>query len=435
MKSKTGRCARTVTALFAAGVMLLSSFPANVAFAATVDDLEQQQAELQRKKREAQKKLDDLKASSGSVQERVEAIEDKIDLAQRNLDLLKQKEEALNAQLNALNQEIAKVEQQIEAVEKEIHRKQISFDERYEAFADRLCAMYVSGVPTTLEAFLSAEDFSGFLISAELLSSVSRADREALEALISQMNDIRKSQEKLSSEKEKLSQRQAKLLETKKEQEAARAENEQAKAQYEKEEAEANAELKKYNQAGITTQKDIENFDKTIKEIYDEINRKEEENKPKPEDPTKPEDPDNPSPPVSDGMTWPAPKCGYITTYFDPQGINGRRHRGVDLAAAGDSTGLPIVAADSGTVTYTDVGGWGDSYGSYMIIRHANGLSTLYAHCSEVWVKKGQTVKKGQQIGRVGNTGNSRGAHLHFEVRDRTGVGRLNPLDYIKWGR
>jgi hypothetical protein len=89
----------------------------------------------------------------------------------------------------------------------------------------------------------------------------------------------------------------------------------------------------------------------------------------------------------------------------------GSPHTGIDL---GGKSGLPIVAAGSGTVT---VSGYHPSYGNYIVIGHGGGLSTLYAHLSARGVSKGESVSAGQQIGLCGSTGNSTGPHLHFEVR------------------
>ena len=88
-----------------------------------------------------------------------------------------------------------------------------------------------------------------------------------------------------------------------------------------------------------------------------------------------------------------------------------RFHAGVDIAAAG---GCGIRAADSGTVIHA---GWMGGYGNCLIIDHGGGYSTLYGHCSALYVGYGQSVKQGQVVAAVGSTGYSTGPHLHFEVR------------------
>lgn len=100
------------------------------------------------------------------------------------------------------------------------------------------------------------------------------------------------------------------------------------------------------------------------------------------------------------------------------QGIHG--HNGVDLASA---FGSGILASADGEVIVAKSSGYNGGYGSYIVIKHANGTQTLYAHLSGVQVSVGQTVYQGQVIGNMGSTGKSTGTHLHFEVR-----GARNPF-------
>ncbi len=94
------------------------------------------------------------------------------------------------------------------------------------------------------------------------------------------------------------------------------------------------------------------------------------------------------------------------------QGVHG--NNGIDIAA---SLGTPVLSAASGQVLVSRSGGWGGGYGTYVVIKHPNGTQTLYGHLSQASVSVGQSVTKGQQIGKMGNTGQSSGVHLHFEVR------------------
>jgi murein DD-endopeptidase MepM/ murein hydrolase activator NlpD len=86
-------------------------------------------------------------------------------------------------------------------------------------------------------------------------------------------------------------------------------------------------------------------------------------------------------------------------------------HSGMDFGA---DYGTIIYAADSGNVVFA---GWYGGYGNAVIIEHGNGISSLYAHTTEVYVNEGQAIQKGQPIAAVGSTGFSTGPHLHFEVR------------------
>lgn len=100
------------------------------------------------------------------------------------------------------------------------------------------------------------------------------------------------------------------------------------------------------------------------------------------------------------------------------QGIHG--YNAVDLAA---KVGTPIVASADGTVTVAKMGGWNSGYGNYVVISHANGTQTLYAHADSVVVGVGQAVSRGEIIAYIGLTGRTTGAHVHFEIR-----GAKNPF-------
>jgi murein DD-endopeptidase MepM/ murein hydrolase activator NlpD len=119
----------------------------------------------------------------------------------------------------------------------------------------------------------------------------------------------------------------------------------------------------------------------------------------------------------SGNFSWPT--AGYIS-----QGYWGG-HPAIDVAGW---LGAPVTASDSGYVVLAG-GGWNSGYGNYVIIDHGNGFTTLYAHLNSVFVKPGETVSRGQQVGTMGNTGNSTGPHLHFEIR-YNGV-PYNPASYL----
>ena len=97
---------------------------------------------------------------------------------------------------------------------------------------------------------------------------------------------------------------------------------------------------------------------------------------------------------------------------FPPLYTDESPHRGIDY---GCPMGTPILASDDGVVTY--VGRLKEGYGNYIILSHEKGYATVYAHLSEILVKENQRVSKSQVIGKSGNSGNSTGPHLHFEVR------------------
>ncbi len=132
-----------------------------------------------------------------------------------------------------------------------------------------------------------------------------------------------------------------------------------------------------------------------------------------------------PSYEATGSFMWPVPytheivsSCGYRW---------GRLHSGIDISDEGIG-GQDIVASDGGTVTWA---GYDDSgYGNYVIIEHGNGYFSLYGHCSELAVSKGDKVYKGQTVAYVGSTGDSTGDHLHFEIR-RSEIDRLDPMEFL----
>lgn len=128
----------------------------------------------------------------------------------------------------------------------------------------------------------------------------------------------------------------------------------------------------------------------------------------------------NASGPVgSYGLQWPL--SGPVTREFGYQ--PGGFHPGIDIAPG---YGAPIYAAGDGVVVYA---GWESGYGNYTCIDHGRNISSCYAHQSEIDVSVGQTVHRGQFIGREGSTGNSTGPHVHFEIR--VGGQVNNPRDFI----
>lgn len=134
---------------------------------------------------------------------------------------------------------------------------------------------------------------------------------------------------------------------------------------------------------------------------------------------------------------WPVDKQYGLTACWNEfrpyyNGGAGGGHSGLDIGAP---AGAKVVAADGGTIDHLEDNGTA-GYGKVIIIKHGDGKWTLYGHLSAFSVKKGDKVDQGDQIGKVGNTGASRGEHLHFNVQDKAaeqGVAEntLNPLDFL----
>ncbi len=125
------------------------------------------------------------------------------------------------------------------------------------------------------------------------------------------------------------------------------------------------------------------------------------------------------SSPSSSGFIWPVQ--GPLTSTFGPRW--GRMHEGIDVSG---STGTGIAAAAGGTVI---IAGPQGGYGNLVVVDHGGGVSTAYAHLSSIAAGVGQAVAQGSVVGGLGNTGNSTGPHLHFEVRVNGAA--QNPLSYL----
>ncbi|WP_406432823.1 transglycosylase family protein [Streptomyces sp. NBC_00631] len=131
------------------------------------------------------------------------------------------------------------------------------------------------------------------------------------------------------------------------------------------------------------------------------------------------------------GHSLVAPVDAPIGTPYHASGSHWSKgyHTGVDFLAP---TGTSVKAVEAGQVV---TAGWGGSYGYQVVIRHADGRYTQYAHLSAISVRAGQSVATGQRIGRSGSTGNATGPHLHFEVRTGPGFGTdIDPVAYLRAG-
>ncbi len=128
------------------------------------------------------------------------------------------------------------------------------------------------------------------------------------------------------------------------------------------------------------------------------------------------------------GQETVTPVLGVLTSGFGPRThpVDGewKEHSGIDIQA---EEGSDILAFAAGTVDYI---GESEAYGLYMQLTHPNGVSSFYAHCSDICVKTGQSVAAGEKIGKVGDTGNATGPHLHLELK-KDGT-RIDPLPYVE---
>ncbi|WP_326579326.1 M23 family metallopeptidase [Streptomyces sp. NBC_00481] len=133
-------------------------------------------------------------------------------------------------------------------------------------------------------------------------------------------------------------------------------------------------------------------------------------------------------------VSWVSPVKGYKLSARFAQAGNmwSAKHSGQDFAV---KSGTAVAAAHGGTVVKAGGNGAGDgpAYGNAVVIKHGNGTFSQYAHLSKVSVKVGQVVKTGQRIAFSGNTGNSSGPHLHFEIRTKASYGSaVDPVAFLR---
>ncbi|MFE2145339.1 M23 family metallopeptidase [Streptomyces sp. NPDC059456] len=133
-------------------------------------------------------------------------------------------------------------------------------------------------------------------------------------------------------------------------------------------------------------------------------------------------------------VAWQKPVSSYtLSATFGKGGTMwSHKHSGQDFACP---VGTPVKAASAGTIVKAGPGGGGDgpAYGNAIVIKHANNTYSQYAHLSKIQVRIGQKVAKGAQIALSGNTGNSSGPHLHFEIRTTPNYGSaVNPVTFLR---
>ncbi len=125
---------------------------------------------------------------------------------------------------------------------------------------------------------------------------------------------------------------------------------------------------------------------------------------------------------------WQYPyKNGYVkTSDFGWRRSTNEYHKGVDLVGTGNKLLYPV---NSGTVVFVKYNNGG--YGTHLLVNHGNGIWSLYAHMSKVYVKEGQVVNKNTILGVEGSTGNSTGSHVHLEIRQSASGSQVNPITFL----
>lgn len=354
------------------------------------------------------------------LEKKLAANSDKIKDTKKELEKTKDKKEqeiqfqaTLTEQINLLtdnilmhNDMIEQLEIDIEVKTAEIADKESEVSDSIELFKKRLRAMYIAGSGNGYASIImGATDFFDLLAKMEMVKRVAEHDNRLIDELEDKIVGLNEDKAELEDNLFKLSNAKADLEIEMADLYASYEQSQQIIDMYNAEAAAYAADIKKM-------EKKEEKIEAAIKQAILEKQRKEVQY-------------------VGGTFTWPVPGYPYISDGYGWRDLYGVKnfHKGTDITGSGVH-GANIVAANDGEVitaknTYTP----GYSYGKYVVIDHGGGISTLYGHCSEVLVSVGQKVKKGDVIAKVGNTGNSYGAHLHFEVR--INGNHTDPMQYF----
>ena len=410
-------------------------------YAATKEELENKIEQLDGQIAANKNKLNALKGKKEKQKEYLETLE-------KQLDTVEEKATSLQVQVNTLDKSISKLDKQIDSLTKDIKKtkKQIkkaeddivTMEETIENTSDRMAeklrASYMKGSESTLQILMGADSLASFMTRLEMMKRTSEKDKKDIEdfrdtvvslkdtrkqlisdkkALDEKREERKESKEKLVTERSALKKKQKEYNSTVSQLENQYDEVEDYVKELDKSSAAYESYIKKLEQEKKAADAEI---DRILKEYY--------QNQPTGGNA-------NGSYDTSSSWAWPLGSAScYISSHYgyrNPSISGWGFHGGTDIAGGGIH-GKPVYATKAGKVITAVTSNTG--YGIYVLIDHGNGYSSLYAHMSARYVNTGDTVKKGQMIGRVGSTGNSTGPHLHFEIR--VYGEKKNPMNYVK---
>lgn len=379
-------------------------------FATGTGDLNNQKTEIEGKISEAQDQQKDVKAQLSEQMQEISNLDASI--AQVEVEIKK------------LESEIAELENLIKQEQSKLEEKQKEHEENQALMEERLVVMYEQGETSFLDMLFSSRNIVEFISNYYLISQLTECDRELLDT-------IEREQEEIEVTKQALEEQKAKVDSSKTERET---KNNLLKTQKAQRQQKVNA----LSEEDKKLQNDIEGYKQKVaaidKEIEEAIRKAMEQEK-------------NNGTTGGNGskfngtFSWPLD--------YSPRRVTsgmkirwGRWHKGIDIGTNAE-VGKRVVAAASGTVIYSAYQSGTSSspgYGNYLIIYHGGGFASLYAHMQSKAVSTGAYVSQGQTIGYSGNTGGV-APHLHFEIRKASSVGNffgvnnwLDPLDYLPGG-
>ena len=389
---------------------------------ATTNKLTEQKKEVEQKIKEQENTKQVLHAQASNLSNEISKINNE----------LTEKEE----KLNNINIQIDNLQTEIKNTEKLIEEKKKRHETATETFKKRLKSIYMNGDMQYLEILLSSVNVTDFVSNYNMLREITRLDKELVTELTDEKQKITLYSQELETKKKLIAEKRTEQEKAKKETEAVKSRRQEA--------------LKKVSDE---EKKTLENIDalkaeqaKVEREIAAAILKARIEQEARIAAMRKRQQSSSGSSgrassggsssgtsnynPSNAKFQWPLP--GYsITTEF--MGYPG--HTGADLSTHGGNPGIQAIA-DGIVLISEDLrgnqnGGY-RSFGRYIVIYHpAEDVYSLYAHMSERYATKGQEVKRGQVIGRVGSTGNSTGNHLHLEIHPGSYRNPVNPRRYF----
>lgn len=406
---------------------------------AIIQENQQNLNEVQGEIKDNKSKLDKLNSEIDDIQAQVDILSDRIDILNGDIT-------SLNTNIQTITTEISSINTMITEIETRIAEGEILIADTREQLLERIRENYMAGGGSTLEILFTSEDLTSFLTRKELVAQVSEKDTKLITDLTSELVELNSLETQLEAEKVELVSKRTQLDS---DMTTLTARQDDLESSLDVQEAKKKEATKKHEEV----EEILEQLDEDSEEYKAIIKRQEEERKileaqideyiknHGSEVGDTPDEEYN-----NDGdMLWPVAGKTTMTAGY-PAYSNGNAHWGIDICVVGAtggtrdengrsySLGKPFRAAQGGEVIIAaNDDNWNYGFGNYCVIDHGDGTQTLYAHAQTLYVKKGDVVQKGENIGAIGETGNVTGPHLHFEVRVKRGdtVSRVQPLDYV----
>ena len=348
-----------------------------------------------------------------------------IDEAQQKADALEQQKSTAEAEKNSLNTQLNTILGEMEDAQTKLADKQTEIEEaeealvqakveentQYQSMKKRIKYMYENGNSQVIELLMESENIGEFLNKAEYISQISEYDRDMLDEFQAVVKEVEAEEATLQTEYEELEVLRDDLLVKQSNLESLLSEKNLQISDLEKQIGDNAALLQ-----DLIAQAEAERLKQEQAAAAAAAAAQQAAQQQAAQNSGNSGGGSSYVPPVIDNVvsgngqfTNPCP-AGYVSSPFGYRDFDSSFHKGLDLAAP---EGTPTYAAADGVVL---IAGWSDSAGNWIVIDHGNGFVGKYMHHSGLLVSAGQTVTKGQPIGLVGNTGNSFGAHLHFQL-------------------